>query len=87
MTKTNAERQKAYRLRRNEGEGDRRLNTWITSNADLALDRLAKHYGVTKRQMIERLACEADDTILKSLDDTGADNYIEAPLRRNQGKS
>ena len=42
MAKTVTERQAAYRMRRHEGEGDHRLNTWIRSVADLALERLAR---------------------------------------------
>jgi hypothetical protein len=68
MAMTNSERQKAYRLRRDDGEGDRRLNTWINSTANFALDRLARRYAVTKREMIERLVLEADAAILKSLE-------------------
>lgn len=68
MVKTAAERQAAYRARRHEGEGDRRLNTWIRSAADLALERLARRYGVTKREMIERMAATADDEVLRTLE-------------------
>ena len=50
MAKTVAERQAAYRKGRAEaGEnGERRLNTWVSTGSSLALDRLAKRYGVTK---------------------------------------
>jgi hypothetical protein len=68
MAKTVAERQAAYRMRRHEGEGDRRLNMWIRSVANLALERLARRYGVTKREMIERLAVVADDEVLRTLE-------------------
>ncbi len=34
----------------------------------LALTRLAKRYGVTKREMLERLKLEADQQILATLD-------------------
>ena len=67
MAKTSAERQAVYRARRNDGEGDRRINTWVSVNADLALDRLAKRYGVTRRKMVERLIGNADEAILKTL--------------------
>ena len=50
------------------GEGDRRLNTWVTVGADLALERLALRYGVTKRAMLERLVTEADDKITSTLE-------------------
>ena len=70
MAKTVAERQAAYRKGRAEaGEnGERRLNTWVSTGSSLALDRLAKRYGVTKREMIERLLLEADQKIVGSLD-------------------
>jgi hypothetical protein len=67
MAKTSAERQAAYRARRNDGEGDRRINTWISTKADLSLERLAHRYGVTKREMIERLVISADNEILQTL--------------------
>ena len=78
MAKTAAERQADYRARRNDNEGDRRLNTWISTKADLSLDRLLKHYGVTKREMLERLIISADDEIVKTLqlDTTEWDTYF-----------
>lgn len=68
MAKTSAERQAAYRARRNDGEGDHRINTWVSTKADLALERLANRYGVTKRKMIEQLATSADNEIIKTLE-------------------
>lgn len=68
MAKTSAERQAAYRARRNDGEGDHRINTWVSTEADLALERLANRYGVTKRKMIEQLVKFADNEIIKTLE-------------------
>lgn len=68
MGKSNAERQAAYRARRHLGEGDRRLNTWISVPADLALERLARRSGITKRAMIERLALAEDERIRQTLE-------------------
>lgn len=59
MAKSVAERQREYRARRSKSDGDRRLNTWISSKADSALENLADQFGVTKREMIERLALSA----------------------------
>lgn len=71
MAKTPAERQKEYRAKRpfsgEDGNGERRLNTWISTCASLALDRLATRYGVTKREMIEKLVIAEEETVLKSL--------------------
>lgn len=63
-----AQRQAAYRARRNEGEGDRRINAWISSAAALALARLARRYGVTQREALERLIKAADDEVLQGLE-------------------
>ncbi len=68
MAKTSAQRQSEYRARRNDGDGDRRINTWVTSGTDFALDRLAKRHGATRRQILEQLICNADDAILQSLE-------------------
>ncbi|MDD5707050.1 MAG: hypothetical protein PHR35_14090 [Kiritimatiellae bacterium] len=68
MAKTSAERQAAYRSRRNDGEGERRLNGWISVKAYLALDRLARRYGVTKREWLERMVIAADDDVLRTLE-------------------
>ena len=59
MAKSVAERQREYRARRSKSDGDRRLNTWISSKADFALENLANQFGITKREMIERLALSA----------------------------
>jgi len=68
MAKTSAQRQADYRSRRNDSEGTRRLSTWISVRAYFALRRLARHHGISQREMIERLAIQTDDQILKSLD-------------------
>lgn len=71
MAQSSTERQRAYRARRRTahgGAGERRLNTWVRMEVDLALGRLARRYGVTKRAMLERLILEADDAELRSLD-------------------
>jgi len=67
MAKTTAQRQAQYRARRplagNDGNGERRLNLWVSTRADLAVERLARRYCVTKREIIERLAIAEDDRI------------------------
>lgn len=70
MAKTAAERQREYRSKRPEaGEnGERRLNTWISTSAFLALERLAARYGVTKREMLERLAIAEDEKLISGMD-------------------
>ncbi len=44
------------------------LNGWIGSDAHFALKRLARHYGVTKQELIERLAVAEEDRILTGIE-------------------
>ena len=78
--KSNAQRQKEYRARRTEGEGERQLNCWISNSAHYALKRLAAHHGLTKKEMLERLLCAEDKKILDTLDDDSREwvNYFVA---------
>lgn len=61
MAKTAAERQAAYRSRRaTAGEnGDKRINTWVDAGVALALDRLAEHHKLSKREMLECVLLDA----------------------------
>lgn len=72
MARTAAERQAACRLRRpTAGEnGDKQINTWVTTRAHKALTRLARHHGISQRVMLERFLIEADDRISAELDPT-----------------
>lgn len=67
MAKTAAQRQAGYRRRQDRGDGHR-LNAWIGSDAHFALKRLARHYGVTKQELIERLAVAEEDRILTGIE-------------------
>jgi hypothetical protein len=80
MAKTAAERQAHYRNGRSmAGEsGERRINTWVSTGAHMALNRLAKRYGVTKREMLEKLISEADGKIKDTLNtDEQWDAYFD----------
>jgi hypothetical protein len=69
MAKTNAERQAAFRKNRAvAGEnGERRINTWVTTSAALALARRSRHHGFTQRTMLEHLILVADQQIIDGL--------------------
>jgi hypothetical protein len=77
MAQTTAERQAAYRARRatagNDGNGERRLSIWVTTETDLALARLAFRYSVTKREMLERLVVRADAAVIRRLEPDSAE--------------
>lgn len=71
MAKTPAERQKEYRAKRQfageDGNGERRITAYVSTRAALALQRLAKSYGVTQRDLLERLLVTEEDKVLKGL--------------------
>ena len=65
----NATRQAAYRARHLhdiEGQG-MRINTVVSIHAKKALERLAACYGVTQRQMLERVLDEAQTATLNQV--------------------
>lgn len=70
MAKTAAERQKEYRANRQlAGEnGERRIAAYVSTRAALALRRLSNRYGVTKREMLERLLIAEEDKVIHGLD-------------------
>jgi len=78
MATTSAQRQAQYRRRRGEsGEnGERRISMWVSTAAALALKRLARHNGITQRQMIEMLVIATDERIMRDLDDTRMNAYL-----------
>ena len=77
MAKTAAERQKEYRTSRQFAgdNGERRVGAYVSTRAALALNRLAKSYGVTKREIFEKLLIAEDEKVLKGLN-------LDSPERR-----
>ncbi|EBZ1028208.1 hypothetical protein D7O18_27075 [Salmonella enterica subsp. enterica serovar Muenchen] len=69
MAMSNSEKQRRYRNNKHHrGEyGDARINTFVTFQAYAALERLSRHYNITKRQALELLINTADETIRKNL--------------------
>ena len=71
MAKTVAERQAAYRARRDtagvDGNGQRRVSMWLSTGAALAMARLASRYGVTQRELVEKMLLAEDARVLATL--------------------
>lgn len=82
MAKTTAERQAVYRAKRpqagRDGDGERRLSVWISAKAYFAIGRLARHHGLTKKELIERMVSADDERIIAGLelDTAGWDQYF-----------
>lgn len=91
MTQTNAQRQHAYRQRhlkatRADDEMLERINMMVHLPAKANLKRLACHYGVTQRAMLEQLIDEATHRLLDTLDSRQQEAFYDRkwPLRRNE---
>ena len=82
MSKTNAERQAAYRARqlKSEDATGERLNLIIDLHAKRALERLSSCYQVTQRGLIEHLLMQAQSAALDKLEATpgGATDFYES---------
>jgi hypothetical protein len=70
MVKTTAERQKQYRVSRQFAgdNGERRVSAYVSTRAASALHRLANSYGITKRELLERLLIAEEEKVLKGLE-------------------
>jgi hypothetical protein len=68
MTKTLLTRQdnsqQSPHFQRVEGLGQQHVHIWISDGVYLALERLAKCYGITKKDMLEKLIVDEDEKVL-----------------------
>jgi hypothetical protein len=82
MAKTAAERQREYRANRQfageDGNGERRIASYVSTRAALALQRLANSYDITKRELLEKLLIAEEDKVLKriKLDSPEGEKYL-----------
>ena len=83
MAKTPAQRQADYRRRHLEDiEGNKaRLNLLIDHRAKLALARLAKRYGVTQTECLERVILEAQQREVEWMSAEEQTAYYDAVTR------
>jgi hypothetical protein len=82
MAISNAERQARYRENKRLGSkeqelGGKRLDCWLSTEAFLALGRLSRHQGESKRAVLESLILAAD---LAQLEAQATDEELEAYL-------
>jgi hypothetical protein len=90
---TGAERQAAYRERRKagragapDGTDETELKAWITTEAFMSLSRQARHHGVTKRAMLERVILDGQRKTLDKIGrgTTAEDAYWKIFRRRSR---
>jgi len=79
MALTPAERQKRYRENRKLADnGYRQINVWISTEAALALKRLARCYSVTQQELLERLLINERDTLTLKMSDSEFSEYLRS---------
>ncbi len=69
MAKTNAQNQAAYKARhlKEESGTSERLDMLIDSSAKLTLKRLAAHYRVSQRALLQTLIEDEQSTLLETM--------------------
>ena len=75
--KDNAKRQAEYRQRHIKEGSDQRLNVILGLDAKLALERMAKHDGVTNKRLLERILLEAQSRLLEDMDGEQQTRYYD----------
>ena len=75
--KDNAKRQAEYRQRHMKEGSDQRLNVILGLDAKLALERMAKHDGVTNKSLLERVLLEAQSRLLEKMDGEQQTRYYD----------
>ena len=73
----NAKRQAEYRQRHMKEGSDQRLNVILGLDAKLALERMAKHNGVTNKSLLERVLLEAQSRLLEDMDGEQQTRYYD----------
>ena len=76
--KDNAKRQAEYRKRHMKEGSDQRLNVILGLDAKLALERMAKHDGVTNKSLLERVLLETQSRLLEAMDGEQQTRYYDA---------
>lgn len=61
----------------------RRVNTWVDASAAIAIERLAAYWQISQREVIERLANEAEDAVMRQLGEGQLDQFLGRTLRSN----
>lgn len=74
--KGNAKRQAEYRKRHIKEGSDQRLNVILDLQAKLALERMAKHYGVSNKELLERVLLETQSQLMADMDGEQQTRYF-----------
>ena len=77
MAQSNAQRQAAYRARhlKDENGTGERISLLVAVHAKRALERLATHYAVTQRSMLQTLIADAEAALVATLPSADQSSY------------
>ncbi len=78
MALTNAEKQARYRAARpyaDNGDGERRIASWVTSYTSFSLERLARHFGLSQRDVLENIIESATKSATAEMNDDERDHF------------
>lgn len=70
MAQSAAERQRAYRQRRLTDGTDVRLDVMVSATTAAALQRLARHQGLSQRATLEQVLAQAEAAAIAGMHDT-----------------
>lgn len=84
MAMSNAERQRRYRERhlKNLEAGAERINVVADLQAKLALERLARYWGLTQRATLELVLSEAQRQVLDGLTGEEQNKFYDGKLKK-----
>ena len=71
----NAERQSDHRYRQSRLRHRTRINAWVDSSVHHSLKCLAHHYGVTQREMLQRVILPADRRATQGMSEADFEKY------------
>lgn len=81
MALSNREKQAAFRARHIKGDdADReRLHLLVSVPVKRALERIARHHGLSQAAMLERLILDAQDQITRGMDNEQFREFVGEP--------
>lgn len=86
MPLTNAEKQARYRANRPfaSENGERRITSWVTTSASLSLERLAKHWGISQREVLEKLIEAAAKAEIEGMTEQAFEHFHRVKPHKNK---
>ncbi len=86
MALTNAEKQARYRAARPfaSENGERRIASWVKSGTSFSLERLARHFDLTQREVLESIIESATKAATAKMTDDERDHFYRERVFKPQ---